>query len=260
MIDRLPAGATSGSYADLDSLRAQLGLPADADPGGAKDTEQVERFGVIAGSIMVQLTIPNDPVAEAVDGSQVHAAAGNAEGGYFAVIETDQPFDEIADELERAGFKRDGDVLESRTARGFNIVADGGGQGIVILGQEPADVEAAAAGKDPPGAVSNLLTGLDTAERAAITFARGGCVESMTLAANAEPPDAELVYATGAPATVDNFQSGAVAGAGVELGEPSAAGNKLTVPVSREGDAVLQPLSSLAQVLLPTTLYLCPGT
>ena len=242
----LPGDPEFVSYLDLDAAREELGLAEDTDPvseealhGEAEDEQAVELF-LAAGSVLPHVTesfsqrFEIDATAAAIDHSRVSAAAtgeGGA-GGRAVVLATDQPFAEIAESLESAGFEADGDVLAGDGVNpepAFPYVAEAGDGTIVVAG-ELAAAEEAAAGEVEEGEAAALLAELDQPQRQA-NVAATGCVTGSATGGDVGGSELEIVVRVDGEPEAERVESEAalLTGETVELGEPEIDGDLVRV-------------------------------
>jgi hypothetical protein len=137
ILDRLPAESDTIQYLDAATFREQLGLPPDATPdtSGGEEAEAIESLRdamafVPRGGSATDAPVDMGQVQSAAQGLSV---AQGADVPIITVIETEQPFDEIAARLEEGSYTRDGSVLDDRL--GDDVVADAG-NGVVPFGHD----------------------------------------------------------------------------------------------------------------------------
>jgi hypothetical protein len=275
LADALPGDPGIVSYIDLDATREALELPDDADPadydqlGDPSDPTPESQLVTAAASALPHVTEPftrrfeTDATALAIDHTQVSAAAASEDPeARAALLETDQPFDEIADSLESSGFELDGDVyvgdsIEPEVA--FPFVADLG-DGRVVVARERELADDALAGEDDPGEAAQLLAEVEQPRRQASAIpSDDACVTGLALGGT--PGEFELEIAirvdgeADAGLLVDELPA-TVGGEPVPLGEPEADGDLVHVTATPDEVVDLSALYA-SGVLLPGELYDC---
>jgi len=253
----LPGDPEIVSYLDIEAAREGLDLPDDADPAdydelGDPEDPTPEAELVLAGaSTLMHVTEPftmrfeEDATANAFDHTQVSAAASSQDlGGRAVILETDQPFDEIAEELEGAGFERDGDVLSGDSVNpevAFPYVADVG-DGRILVAKELAQTEEALAGDGEPGEAVELLGELEASQREVVTVTPDdSCITGFGVGGDPGGSELEIVLTVDGEADAD-----AVAGEldlypgddPVALGEPEVDGESIRLSATTESDPI----------------------
>ncbi|HEX6117663.1 MAG TPA: hypothetical protein VFY99_11220 [Solirubrobacterales bacterium] len=166
---RLPGDPKQGLYLDLEAAREELGLPDDADPADWDALRNREEGDPLAEFVSAASpTLPHvqdsrvkyfelDAVGEAIDHSQVSAAAaGVGDDGSVTLLQSDQSFDEIAQELEEGGFERNGDVLVGESAGPEPVLPFVGdaGDGRIVVASTAEQAERAVAGDEEASGVT----------------------------------------------------------------------------------------------------------
>lgn len=280
LAEKLPASVTNATYVDLDGLRDQLGLAADADPTQVstdpeKPPEPEQATFTAGAGIAIQglaSGVEDDPVGEAVDGGQINSAiAGTAveEGtaGPVTLIDTDQSFDDIASSLEQNGFDRDGAVLEAGepdnskpglpVPPALNVVADAG-DGVVAFSSSRELAESA--GGDDASPVAGLLGEVDGVQRSAAVMEGADCIVETASGLNADPAEGELVITLDEEANEKNLiDSDQTAALGIEVSEPVLTGERISLTFSRTGEGDEVALGSLPPIPPATSIYHCEG-
>jgi hypothetical protein len=266
LLDRLTAGKIPGAtVVDLQRVRRDLGL-GDLDPTKAamRDPAQ-QHYRSVYGAALPLLEQPVDvPALAAIDLGRVTAAANNGPGAgadQVVVLATDQSFTDVSVELETIGYMRDGDVLRrqnpTRTAAA-SVVA--GGPGVIALGQNRDEVQAAARGTAAGihGAARDLLGALNAP--AAVAVAPGsGCMTAVAIADDIDGGAARLAVATPRP-RADRLAANK-AGNGlfdeVTFGTVAITGDRLTVGMTYPQDGTSDPVLDMLSEASPNLLYDC---
>jgi hypothetical protein len=251
----LPGDPTAVYYLDLEATRQELGVAADTDPvseealTGDADDEQAAELYLTAGIVLPHVTesfserFELDATGEAIDHSQVSAAASGegGDGGRAVVLATDQPFDEIAQSLEAAGFEADGDVLSGANADpepAFPYVAETG-DGTVVLATELAAAEEAAAGETSASDAAALAGKLDQPQRQALA-AEQDCVRGFAVGGDAVGGELEIVIRVDGEPDADRVANEAalISGGTIVLGEAEVDGDlvRVTATAPEGGD------------------------
>jgi hypothetical protein len=269
LAERIPEGPVAAVTAvDLAAARDALGLPPDAAPIGASPDDSGEelRFASVVGTAIPHLGQPRDvPVAEAIDPGEVTAAASSAFSGPEAVtvLATEQPFDEIAASLEDAGYRREGEVLqtlESGTEVVHTIVA--GGDGVVAMGGDLELVSSAAEGEtpSPSGTDRELLASLAEAPAISAVGSRDACVEGFAVADELAGGRGEMEIVAAGEASADRFAADrAKAGplADFEFEDPRVDAQSVTVPFTYPLSVPGTPLAVVTGELPSREIYDC---
>ncbi len=282
LADYLPPAAPQVAVVDFDALRSELGLAADADVSGFElaelepDEQRLVRSGALVlpqVRVVSQLLIDDDPLAEAMDGSLIHAAAADLFTTRTAAIATDQPFDEIAEVLSRRGFvERDG--ILSNPANGgeqgigssiYSAVAEGPDGVVLVAG---SDDTLAALVADPAGGPEALRAVLERPEGAtriaaeATPFASppasAACIVELAIGEDLGDSSGEIIFELDGEADPAGFDPEAAEAAGLDASEPTADGQFLSVPYSFAADEEFTPLAELFGTGRLGELYDCP--
>jgi hypothetical protein len=213
LVDRIPTGVSELNFVDLRAVWDELGLPEDAEASlGLGDDET--RLNVAAGNVLQFLSLPRrTPLHDAIDLGRVDAAASNLIIGLpgIAVLQTSQPFDEIAAALEEQGYERDGGVMSTELGDGagsttYNVVADDG-DGLIVLGFDRDTVEASVDGK--PGLENParpLIEQVEGVSRAAIASTDSGCVRGLAIGESADGDTGEIRIEVEGEASAGRFR------------------------------------------------------
>jgi hypothetical protein len=268
----LPGDPMFVSYMDFDAAKEALGLPDDADPVdfdalGSLDDPTPEgelvdaaRSALPHASEAFSVRFEADSTTAAIDHTQVSAAAASIDTR-VAVLESDQPFDAIAEELEASGFELDGDVYDGESAEPeaqLPYVADLG-DGRLVVAAELAEAEAAVAGDTVAGEAAALLDELESPQRQAVAIEdEGACVTAFALGGEPGGSEVELVFAVDGEAEADRVASELDTGeAPTELGEPEVADGVVHLTATPpEGEADVASLFS-GGALVADELYDC---
>jgi hypothetical protein len=145
------------------------------------------------------------------------------------VLATEQSFDdEIAQRLERVGYRdRDGVLVTQDSAGPGSFPAVGGQDGVVVLARDARTVQRTLDGEQPDGPTRELLGEIDAPVRDATTLAGASCVRGVGLGDSVDPPEVELVMRVEGEAHADR------------LGDPRAGGDDSFRP----GDATAEGAS-----------------
>ncbi|WP_046472505.1 hypothetical protein [Allosalinactinospora lopnorensis] len=268
LLDRLADIDETGAVAvDLERARQKLGVDAADTESALLSEDPAERhFGGLASAALGPLIGPFDtPVTTAIDTSRVTAVASKGMGATTqrtTVLATDQPFSEVAEELEAEGYSRDGDVLEApKTEQPMGIEAVSGDAEVIVVGDDAEAVRDAAEdrGDGSSGAVRELIESVD-APAAAAYAPGGGCPEAIAVADDIDDRRARVVVVTDSP-QADRFTALQGEGAyfkGLSFDEPQVDGDRITAGLSySEDNTAAHPLMMLTGDLPPDELYDC---
>jgi hypothetical protein len=278
LLDHVPSvegGALA--YADFAAAKEQLGLPEDADVADfttGDDPANVarQRLGTTAAWLLHYLWNPQPtPLREAIDHAAIGAAASNVDqsGSGVSAIRTSQSFDDIARALERSGYERDDDVLESKSPPGpsrlYRVLADAG-DGVIVLGFERPAVEDAVTGSaESDNLARALLEGVDGVARGSLATVVDStsldCVRGLAVGESFDRDTAELRIEIDGEASADRFRLPELREPRLEYGEPEVEGGLLTAEITRGLDpddtAFQLPLDLLTAALDPSRVYDC---
>ena len=169
----------------------------------------------------------DDPTLAAFDGAKITAAASNGgliDGGLRSAIRTTQSFDAIAEGLEKAGWKRDGDSVVSPKHGLVGRVTDAGG-GVVLLTSRGVDTDAMR--DSPPGGPANLDDMIGDARGSVrVAFfkpAQGGCVTAFGGWETSLGRAAEIRLRVAGTPDPDAFRDGQFGGMDIGEAEPEGA-------------------------------------
>jgi hypothetical protein len=275
LADALPGDPSIVSYIDLDAAREALELPDDADPadyddlGDPSDPTPESQLVTAAANALPHVTEPflrrfeTDATALAFDHSQVSAAAASQDPeARVAVVQTDQPFDEIADSLESSGFELDGDVYAGESvepAVAFPYVADLG-DGRVVVARDREQADAALAGEDEPGEAAELLAEVEPPQREATAITtEETCVTGLALGGTPGGSEVEIALRVDGEADgelVADELPASLGGEPVSLDEPEADGDLVRVTATAAEDVDISALYA-SGALMPDQLYDC---
>lgn len=273
LIAYLPSDAGVVSYIDLDAVRSELGLGANADPldlegadfssGSTSETRLVELAAIGFPEILTYLqTLEEPPLLDALDGSALSELASAGQGDDLVVVaRTSQPFDELASLLEERDYLRKGDAFVARdgvqsTIKSIALPEDGL---LVLAGDAEAAERISEAG--PGRADGSLASEVNGSVRLTIEGDEGECVTSFGFGQDAEGTTGELALrvADGAPdpARADLSESERLAG--VDFGAPEVEGDMVSASFAGAapgaGDEL--PVRSLQASLAPFGAYEC---
>lgn len=276
----LPGDPEVVTYLDLDAAREALSLPEDADPAdqealdGLDQDDPLVEFFSVSGSALPHVsdaltrTFELDATGLAIDHAQVSAAATSrvAEGGPVEVLQSDQSFDEVAEELEDTGFEQDGDVLSGESADpkpALPYVADAGDGRIVIASTREQADGAIAGGDEEPSESIALLDDLDQPQRAASGISsEGSCLTGFAVGGEVGGGGLEIVLQVDGEADADRVAGEVPALAGESpprLGEPTVDGDLVAVtasaPTAEEGASGAELVAG--GFIAPEALYDC---
>lgn len=269
----LPADGPLISEVDLAAARQELGLDPDADatdieavasgeaglddPSGELVTTAAFAIPPVNSFLLAGKT---DPFVEALDGTAVTAAASNQSdpNGPVSVIQTDQPFADLASKLEGAGYKRDGDTLSDPTAV-VSEVASAGDRVIVATGNGAAAGELAGS---PPGGPSELISliDFDGGSMAGATTVDGAQSPCMTALGGRGPADATggtARFQVDGTAEAGSVDAAALEAANLKPGEPKADGDTVEIPFTAPQQPGGNPVGQLIVNVDPAKLYDC---
>ncbi len=185
LVDYLPADSPFVAVVDVRLAREELKLPKDADSlevrlkGGGTQLPNATSIAFPPLARVFTTFRADDKTLAAFDGTKLIAAATNATARPETVtaIRTTQSFDAIAEGLEAAGYKRDGDVSVNPEGGSISRVTDVG-DGVVLITGEGVDAEMLA--DAPPGGPkgTDAVFGPDSdgAVRLAVFPPDGGCL------------------------------------------------------------------------------------
>jgi hypothetical protein len=207
LLDRLePLEPAAAAVIDVDRARADLGVGgigfldalASGDPAKA-------RFGYL---VSVGFPVLRSPVKvallDALDSARVTAVASNTVAynrNGVTLIATDQPFDEIAEALVKAGYTRTDNLLRGpSTIRPVEAQAVAGGDGVIAVGADLESVRVAAEGKGGgiKGTVRDLIDARDVPAAAAIETGTS-CPTAVSVTDDVKNRKAQMVILDGAP-------------------------------------------------------------
>lgn len=250
----VPEGAFS-QIAEVDFARARsaLGLPATFDPRGGLEASGAERRFAEAVLPTTPFYVGPQPIpiAEVLDGGLIQSAAAEGEGGASEVIlvRTSQPFEQIADGLVKAGYKRRARILnytgnaDINSIRYPEVVAADGDDGLIAISGEPtrglAALDAGPAAPDARPELALLGQLPDAPVRVADAHVIGAGCASIGVADQLADGAAELlVVVEGEDASEDALL---LSKPGLELGELDVSDDRITAtityPLDAEGSA-----------------------
>ena len=173
LVKYLPRDSLFVTVVDVDAARkeAQLDQGFDVldvtvirDAGSAESQVVTSASGALVPlNRALTFARADDPVLKAFDGTKISAAAsdGGVTGRVTNAIRTSQPFSDIADALEKDGWKRDGDALIPPKVTDLARITDAGDGVVLLTGR---DIDAAALVDDPPGGPAGLKDVFGTAK------------------------------------------------------------------------------------------------
>jgi hypothetical protein len=247
LVDYFPDDAYQMEAVDLVALRAELGLPGDADPTVyPKPVTDMTRAEMLfsAGALssfpyarqaQAEFFDPGKaPLSIAIDHSQVKgAASAETSNGPITVIATDQPFEEVANALAERGWTEDGDVLESPEQRDTIRFAAPGEEGEIVLGMERALLDSAVNGETDGNSAGAMMGGASGSVRFAFADQENrGCVSAVAGGGDAARGKGTVLVDGGDDPDPAAFEAVTVEAneRNVEFGEPEVLGNLLRVP------------------------------
>lgn len=256
--------------ADVDAAREAAGLAGDADPTDLDSGQSRNRFVVSTFVGLWNISFPNNnPVRDALDHSVISAYAAHLfqEPGAITLVATTQPFDDLAEGLEEAGYERDGDVVFSDgDPEELSYTAAAPGDGFLVLGYDPDTVRRVAAGEAEPASspeVEAVLAHDDAPVVAAIAPEEPECIVTMTSTDQVEGGGTLYIRTAGKP-DLDAFQrldSPAFSSIGFGVGEPQIAGDEISIEIEVDpsGSGLVNPVVAVASTLLlaPDEIYDC---
>jgi hypothetical protein len=201
-----------------------------------------------------------DALSRALDTAAISAAAANElrSDNSITVIRTAQPFAELAKELTRNGYKRDGDTLVP-VDLGERALSDAG-DGVIVFG--PSSSAAADLAASPPGgpaAPVELLGHSKDVVAAAVSGPAESCVDAFGGWHDAGGGRGVLRLQLDGTADPARFTAGAVdLEGGLDLGSPEADGDALDIAYDLENpENSVSPIDDLIQRVPPGRLYRC---
>lgn len=224
---RLSPGADTYTVADLTGLRADLGLPEDADPfASAGDVDR--SFVELAGPSFAALTrrLPSPDLLAAVDLGAVRAAASASTGDEaVTALATDADTGDIGSNLGDLGFEDAGGIL-SKDGERLSLRLD---QGVIFIATDPGILRELP--DEPLDELPAPVLGEVDGEALASLKALGGCTRGVGVSADADGSGelALLVDGGADPDRLELDDSGTVG-----FGDPTVDGDLLKVPVDSE--------------------------
>lgn len=270
LVDRVPRDEDFPAITAVDVIAAReaLGVAEGTDPRTAITGGDAERrFAYAVASAVPYLQSPQDtPISEAVDSTQITAAASNVVfgPGSITVLETDQPFEEIASALEVDGYERDGNVVTAEADAidpGASVVAEG--DGIVALGFDAETVTGVATGDPaaPEGPERELIAQM--AGPAKLATATGGesssCLDAIGVVDGLADGAGEFVVLAEEPAA-ESFvldDTGDFIAEPFDFAEPMVEDGSLSIPFTYPIDQPGGPGGLLLADLPAGTIYDC---
>jgi len=265
-LDHLPQDTRAVGTVDLKQIRLSLGLPKNADleqPSGDLSSSQ-SRLAVAAGTVIRFLSVPVDsPLRRAIDQGRIRAAAGElASSQGVTVLVTDQPLDDVAEELSGQGFQdQDGILVSDRPSRPPGARAIGGGDGLLVVGASEQVVRDALAREGGGGGPQDLLKRLDGPLRVASYVPGGNCVRGFGASDEVGIDKGELVIQPASapdPARVRLGQGLASRRLALEDAKVRRDGDLLRLSVGRQGaSGGLSPAQIAIADVLVSDIYRC---
>lgn len=219
----IPTNPFGVSELDLVALKDALGLPGDADPAAAPESEAERRLAAVARTALPFCSHTGEPIepideaiGEAVDCAKVEAAAAPAGVGHWSltIMRTSQPFEEIAASLVAAGYVRQGRLLGyvegRRPMRYPEVVASAEDDSVIALARDRTVGFGALRGPRAADATPVLaaLGALPPAPARTAWLGDGQCIAAYAIADRIEDQRGELLVELAedrADATVDGF-------------------------------------------------------
>ena len=220
---RLAPDAGEYVVADLARLRADLGLPEDADPLGVQSAaEEFSGLGMrpLAGLLAA---LPSRDVTAALDLGAARAAAYSSSGrDGVTALATDADTGDVGSDLGDLGYEDMGGILEQKGEPNLRLEA-----GLIFASGDPALLRDLP--KDPLDELPAPLLG--EVDGDVILYRSPGVGRCTNVAASTDAEgDGELVIEVDGGAEIDNLELDQ--GGGVRFGEPKVDGEIITVPVS----------------------------
>jgi hypothetical protein len=255
LLDRLaPLTPPAAAVIDVSRARDDLGV---GDIGFidalSSDDPAKARFGYL---VSVGFPLLRSPVKvallDALDSAKVTAVAANAVAytrTAVTLIATDQPFDEIAEALVKAGYVRSGNLLRGpATLKPVEAQAVAGGEGVIAVGADIESVQAAAEGKGGgiKGPVRDLVTARDVPAAAAVETGTA-CPKALAVTDDVKNRRAQLVILDSAPkASRFTAGRGSFIFRTFTFSEPKVDPDRITVDLTYPaGTTSPQPMESL---------------
>ena len=258
-VGRLPENASVITSVDFDRARRALDLDEDFDFSDVseEDGDSEERLS-IAGALVFLYLAPSRrvPLRAALDHSQVAAAAsgGRSPEEAVTVVATEQSLDDLAEELERRGYRREGELLVSDES--FEDVvypAVGEADGVLVMGGSEDAVRDALGREDGGGEAAELLDTLGEPPVRAVSTLSGSCVRGLGISDELQPARGEVLIFTDDDADSDavRFEETLSSSPGrdtesIELEDPDTDGDLVSIEYSYE-DA--EPSASLTRLI-----------
>lgn len=266
----LPDGGMPQAVAvDVTAALKSAGLEPGTDPLELSMDPAELQFGASTYVGLRDLSAGvENPVRDALDHGAISAYAGHPYVSDEAVtlISTSQPFDEIANSLEDAGFERDGDVLSIEgSPEELTYTAVAPGDGFIVLGYDAETVAAVAAGEAEPSTTGELeaLSELDGPVVIAVVPDEPECVRAIGAVDQADGT-AELKVLIDGEADLRSFgplDAGSAQSIGFALAKPAARDDTISVEleIDPDGSGLINSPAVLISSLLasPEQIYDC---
>jgi len=270
----LPADAQLISAVDLAAAREELGLDPDADVTDAgpvvdgdvtlddPEGELITAAGIGIPPISSFLTmLKEDPTIAALDGTEITAAASNQidPKGQVEVIQTEQPFEQIAEALVKQGYEREGDAL-SKQGAGISEVADAGDGVVVLSGGD--GYSAAELAQSPPGGPEDLVALLEPPGEpigiANTPVDTSGCVTAYGGREKADASGGTIRLLIDGQPNLDNLDAAALQEVGITTaGDAKAEGDVIEIPFEAEPQPGGNPIGQAVANIKPSEIYDC---
>lgn len=268
----VPNDASLLSVVDVAEARSELGLPADADAADleALTTEGLEAPAsqlVLATSLgapplaVAALSGAPNPLAEAIDGTAIQAAASN-EGdtsGPVAVIRTEQSFDDLAGQLTEAGWERDGDTITDPEGERVAEITDAGDGMIVMSGKGASAQELVAAPPGGPEDMADLLArgGPSVGLATKIPPSNGGCLRVFGGRETADNTEGVMRFQLDDAADADKVDLSGLDDSGLTAGEVTVDGDVVEAPFTADLGPSANPINEVLANFAFTGFYDC---
>jgi hypothetical protein len=272
LTDYLPTDAALLAVVDVAKAREELGLPPDADAAdvGALSSEGLdapESQLVLAAALgatplaVAALSGAPDPVATALDGSAIEAAASNQGDpeGPVAVIRTRQSFDDLASKLADAGWERSGRTITNAEEERVSEITEAGDGVIVFSGKGASANELVASPPGGPKTMAALLAGDGPSVGLATTIppSHRGCLRAFGGRETADNTEGVMRFQLDGAADAADVDLSGLEESGVEVGEVEVAGDIVEVPFTADLGPSTNPINQVLADFAFTDFYDC---
>jgi hypothetical protein len=255
LLDKLaPLTPPAAAVIDVSRARADLGVGDIGFIDALKSDDPAKaRFGYLVSVGFPLLRAPvKVALVDALDGNRVTAVASNAVAysrTSVTLIATDQPFDEIAEALVKAGYTRTDKLLRGPSSiKPVEAQAVAGGDGVIAVGADMESVRIAAEGKGGgiKGTVRELVEARDVPAAAAMETGTA-CPRAIAVTDDVKNRKAQLVVLDSTPkASRFTAGRGSFIFRTFSFSEPKVESGRLVVDLTYPaGTTSPQPMESL---------------